>query len=201
MESMRKYLVEFLGTCFLVWAAALSGGVGAGIILAVMVYAGGHVSGGHYNPAVSLAIFLRGGMPLKDMLLYWVAQILGGLKAAFTLMFIFDKTGSASCLIPSLMQGVSAELIGTTALAYVVLHVATAKANAGNSFYGMAIGGTVTAMALAFGGFSGGAFNPAVAIALTVQKTFCMEQLWVYLASCFAGGALAALLFKLTTKE
>jgi aquaporin Z len=94
-----------------------------------------------------------------------------------------------------------AELLGTFALAYVVLNVATAKATAGNSYYGLAIGFTVTVMAFAFGGVSGGAFNPAVALGITVMHLAKTANLWIYLVANFTGGALAAVTFRFINPE
>ena len=91
-----------------------------------------------------------------------------------------------------------AEFLFTFALAYVVLNVATAKDTEGNSFYGLAIGFTVAAGALAVGSVSGGAFNPAVALGATVMGLFSWGHLWIYLVANFAGGAAAAFAFRLT---
>ncbi|HLF45269.1 MAG TPA: aquaporin [Chitinophagaceae bacterium] len=195
---MSKVLTEFIGTFFLVMGAALGGGIGASLALVVMVYAGGHISGAHYNPAVSLAVWMRGRLSLADMISYWMSQIAGCLLAAVVVSNIFSTEGAADCVIPEdgIITGLIAELIGTFALAYVVLSVATAKGTAGNSFYGLAIGGTVLAMATVIGKFSGGAYNPAVAIGLCFQKTLCWSQLWIYLSGSIAGAALAAITFK-----
>ena len=94
-----------------------------------------------------------------------------------------------------------AEFLGTFALAYVVLNVATAKANTGNSYFGLAIGFTVLAMAFCFGDFSGGAFNPAVALGASIMKLFAWNNIWIYLVFCFAGGALAAIIFNLNNPD
>src|SRR5579871_5485457 len=165
---MKKYLVEFIGTFFLVLGigmAVIDPGAGnlaplaIGLTLMVVVYAGGHVSGAHYNPAVTLAVWLRGRCATKDVLPYWISQVVGSLAATCAICFFKDHpavTPQEIKIVPALI----AELIGTFCLAYVILNVATAKATAGNSFYGLAIGLTVTAMAFAFGGISGGVFNP-----------------------------------------
>jgi aquaporin Z len=116
---------------------------------------------------------------------------------------IFGIEGPSSCKVPDdgIVQGLIAEFVGTFALAYVVLNVATAKGTAGNSFYGIAIAGTVLAMATVIGKFSGGAYNPAVAVGLSIQKTFCWSQLWIYVAGCFSGAVLAALVFKMNNPD
>lgn len=195
---MKKVLTEFIGTFFLVMGAALAGGLGASLALIIMVYAGGHVSGAHYNPAVSFAIWMRGRLSIGDMIGYWMSQIAGALLAALVVANVFNNEGLGECIIPDdgIAHGIIAEIIGTFALAYVVLSVATAKGTAGNSFYGLAIGGTVLAMATIIGKFSGGAYNPAVAIGLSIQKTFCWSQLWIYMVGSIGGAALAAIVFK-----
>jgi aquaporin Z len=200
---MRKYLTEFIGTFFLVMGAAMMGGVGAALSLMVMIYAGGHISGAHYNPAVTLAVLIRNRIQIGDAIAYWVCQIAGGLAAGAVVMYVFKTEGTGACGIPDtgIMQGYAAELIGTFALAYVVLNVATTKSTAGNSYYGLAIAGTVLAMATVLGKFSGGAFNPAVAIGLCYQKSLCWSQLYIYLISTFAGAAIAGIVFTICNKD
>jgi aquaporin Z len=193
---MKKTLTEFIGTFFLVTGAALGGGLGAALALMVMVYAGGHISGAHYNPAVSLAVWIRGKISVGDMLGYWMSQVAGALAAALVVIYVYKMEGTGACLVTDTTQGLVAELLGTFALAYVVLNVATSKETAGNSFYGLAIAGTVLAMATVIGKFSGGAYNPAVAIGLSFQKTFCWDQLWIYLAGSFGGAFLASLVYR-----
>jgi aquaporin Z len=171
-----------------------------GSALMIMVYAGGHVSGGHYNPAVTLAVWLRGRCPPSDVLPYIGSQIAGGIVAAIITLYLKDDptvTPAEIKVFPALL----AELIGTFALAYVVLNVATAKATAGNSYFGLAIGFTITVMAFALGGISGGAFNPAVAVGITVMHVARAANLWIYLVANFAGGALAAMAFRFINPE
>lgn len=194
---MRKVTTEFIGTFFLVMGAALGGGLGAALALMVMIYAGGHISGAHYNPAVSLAVWIRGKSTVGEMLGYWMSQLAGAILAAVVVGKVFEIEGNGDCLVADdgIIKAVIAEFIGTFALAYVVLNVATAKGTAGNSYYGIAIAGTVLAMATVIGRFSGGAYNPAVAAGLTIQKTFCFSQIWIYIVSSFTGAALAALVF------
>jgi aquaporin Z len=198
---MKKYTVEFIGTFFLVFVIGMSvrGGaalppVAIGGILMVMIFAGGHVSGGHFNPAVSLAAFLRGALAGPCLIPYWVAQVIGALVAGLVVTAIHGKPvlGPTSFnLVPSLVV----EFLATFALAWTVLNVATAKTTANNSFYGLAIGGTVMAMAFAVGGISGGAFNPAVGFALPLMGLVEPGQSLVYLVADLAGGAVAGLAF------
>lgn len=207
---MNKYITEFIGTMFLVLVvgvAAIGGAAGAmapfaiGGILMVMIYAGGHISGGHYNPAVTLAVLIRGKINMGDALTYWIAQIGGALAAWAIAKFIFDIEGTDTSAVKSVGKGLGAEILGTFALAYVVLNSATAKGNNGNSFYGLAIGFTVTACAFTFGGYSGGAFNPAVAIGACLMKGFVWSDLWIYLVGCLGGGVLAGLVFNMNNPD
>lgn len=182
------------------------GGVGASLALMIMIYAGGHISGAHYNPAVTLAMVIRGKATFREAIAYWTSQLSGAIAAAVIVVYVFQKEGTAdagACVIPDdgLIKALVAELLGTFALVYVILNVATTRGTAGNSFYGIAIAGTVLAMASIVGSYSGGAFNPAVALALSIQKTFCWSQLWIYLIATCAGAVLAALVFNYTNKD
>ncbi len=204
--AFRKYVVEFIGAFFLLTAICMSvqGGLGSfapiaiGIMLMVMVYAGGPISGGHYNPAVSVAAYLRGALPLTDLLPYIVAQSLGGTLASMLAGFLITSMGIAEPtpkeldIIPSLI----AEFLGTFALVYVSLNVATSKKSAGNSYFGLAIGFTVMTCAYIFGGISGGAFNPAVALGITMAGLTSWASIWIFLVANFIAGALAAFLFQ-----
>ena len=200
---MNKYITELIGTMFLVMGAAFFGAVGASLSLMVMIYAGGHISGAHYNPAVTVAVWMRGRISMKVAVMYWIFQFAGAAIAALIVWCVFEVEGTGACAIPEgeTTRGIVAELIGTFALAYVVLNVATAKGTSGNSFYGLAIGATVLAMAMTLGKFSGGAFNPAVAIGLCIQKSMCWDQVWMYFVGPLGGGALAAIIFSLNNPD
>lgn len=206
---MKKYLVEFIGTFFLVLTVGMTvidPGAGAfaplaiGSALMIMVYAGGHVSGGHYNPAVTIAVWLRGRCPTADVPWYIGAQLVAGVVAALTVMALKgDPLVTPNDIkIPSALIG---EFIGTFALCYVVLNVATAKATAGNSNYGLAIGFTVMTMAYALGSLSGGAFNPAVATGITVMHKAAAANIWIFLFSEFGAAVFAAAAFKFINPE
>lgn len=206
---MKKYLVEFVGTFFLVLTigmTVISPDLGAlaplaiGSALMIMVYAGGHVSGGHYNPAVTVAVWLRGRCPASDVTGYIGAQVAGGALAAMTALALKgDPTITPAN--PDILRALVAEFLGTFALCYVVLNVATAKGTAGNSNYGIAIGFTVMTMAFAFGGISGGAFNPAVAVGITFMHLAKASNIWIYLVGNFAAAAVAASVFKFANSE
>lgn len=200
---MRKYIVEFIGTFFLVSGAIFGGAIGASLALMVMIYAGGHISGAHYNPAVTTAMYIRRKVTTAELPGYYIAQLLGGIVAAAIIYYVFEREGQNFVCdgFPSgSLKTALAEIIGTFALAYVVLNVATAKGTAGNSFYGLAIAGTVLAMATAFGKFSGGVFNPAVGLGLAVHKSMCWENLWLFFVAPLIGGVLAAFVFRLVNE-
>ncbi len=205
---MRKYVTEFIGTFFLVFTIGMtvigtkfSDGVippiAIGSALMVMIYAGGHISGGHYNPAVTLGVFMRGRCPITDVPFYMIAQVLGGLVAAVLTLFLkgSDVTATITPLEPDVLKALIVEFLFTFALVYVVLNVATSKATAGNSYFGLAIGFTVLTGAFAVGSISGGAFNPAVAIGVTMMGLVKASSVWIHLVGDFAGGAVAALVF------
>jgi len=206
---MNKYLTELIGTFFLVLTIGLSvlGGtpmapLAIGAVLMVMVYMGGHVSGGHYNPAVSLAVLLRGKLQARDVVPYMTAQVLGAVAAAAVVYVVVGRTfaptpGPAASAVGALLV----EVLYTTALCLVVLHSATAPQTTGNSFYGLAIGSTVAAGAFAGGAISGGAFNPAVGIGPILVSSMLgnsgsLANLWLYLLGPFVGGALAAAVYR-----
>jgi len=200
---MKKYITEFIGTFFLVLTIALSGEpLAIGAALMVMVFAGGHISGAHYNPAVTLAVLLRGRIALNEALMYMASQVAGAVVAALIAGWFMGFPETAALQLEDrLIKALAAEILGTFALAYVVLNVATAKGTIGNSFYGLAIGFTGLAMAMGLGKISGGAFNPAVAVGLTVLKIFALKNIWIYLVGCFGGTALAALVFKMINPD
>jgi aquaporin Z len=201
MGIERKAVVEFIGTFFLMFtigmAVATAGPLAPlaiGAALMVMIFAGGHISGAHYNPAVSTAVLLRGKMGRDEYVPYFVAQVLGAVAAAIVVIILgYDPDSTADLAGAGKMLIV--EFLFTFALAYVVLNVATARGTEGNSFYGLAIGFTVMTGAFAVGGVSGGAFNPAVAIGAMVLGLLSWGDIWIYLIANLAGGAAAAYVF------
>ena len=210
---MARYLTELIGTFFLVFTIGMTAVTGLaaapiaiGCTLMVMVYMGGHVSGAHYNPAVSVALFLRGALDGSQLVPYIAAQILGAWLAAGAVFLITGATfapapGADYGTLPVLL----AEVLVTFALALVILNVATAKATEGNSYYGLAIGFTVLAGAYAVGPVSGGAFNPAVGIGPVLVDVLAgdgsMGNLWFYLVGPLAGAALAVPVFRMQNPE
>jgi aquaporin Z len=205
---MQNYLTEFLGTFFLVLTVGLTvlsgtplAPLAIGSSLMVMVYMGGHVSGAHYNPAVSLAVFLRGKMASGGELVgYMVSQLLGAIAASLVVYVITGKT-----FAPAPGPGVApaaallVEFLYTFALALVVLNSAASAKTHGNSFYGLAIGFTIVVAAFAGGGISGGVFNPAVGTGPILVNALIgggsLAHLWLYLIGPLIGGAAAAWVF------
>jgi aquaporin Z len=206
LGSGRKYAVELIGTFFLVFtigASVYSGSplapLAIGASLMIMVYAGGHISGAHYNPAVTMAALVRGRIGTRDAVRYCIVQLAAGLLAALTVRSVVTPATPVKTLHlsgHSLTAAFVVELLFTFALAYVVLNVATSKDHPDNSFYGLAIGFTVVAGAFAVGGISGGAFNPAVAVAGAVMHLFAWSTLWIYVLTELVAGAAAGFAFR-----
>lgn len=199
--------MEAIGTFFLVFTVGAAVGsaspfapLGIGAVLMVMVYAGGHLSGGHYNPAVTLAVLVRRRIRLGDAVVYWIVQFGAALLAAVVVREIVDpaRVATPATLTLSghaLLAAFVVELLFTFALCYVVLNVATSKHHPDNSYYGLAIGFTVVAGAFAVGAISGGAFNPAVTLGAAMMGMFAWPTLWVYLIAQIIGGLAAGVTF------
>src|SRR3984893_16741720 len=203
--TRRKLVVELIGTFFLVFTVGASvrsgtalAPLGIGAALMVMLSAGGHVTGGHYNPAVTLGGVVRGRIGAGDAIGYWVTQLVAGLLAAV----VVSATVSASQAHPvaptghAMASALIVEFLFTFALAYVVLNVATSKDHPDNSFYGLAIGFTVLAGAVAVGGISGGAFNPAVVLGGAAMRLVPWSTL-IYFVPQLIAGAAAGLAFRM----
>ena len=209
-ENFKKYLTEFIGTFFLVLTVAsavlfANDGVIAplsiGFALMIMVYAGGHISGGHYNPAVSLSALVRGALDKKQLIPYWVSQVLGAIVAVMILTPFVQIPESFGCMF-SLPKIILGEFLFTFALCYVVLNVATSKKTEGNSYYGLAIGSTVLVGAFAVGGIlTPGAFNPAVAVGLGLMHSICWVTVAVIAVVNLIAGLAAAIVFKFIDEE
>jgi len=200
---MNKYLTEFIGTFFLLFSIGVSvplapemAPFAIAATLTGVIYMGGHVSKAHYNPAVTVAFWLRGRLPVKEILPYFAAEILGALAGAGAAIAV---TGTAIAVEPApdvaLWRVALVEVLYTFALVSVILNVATSKDHPGNGFYGTAIGLIVLGGILTVGKVSGAAFNPAVVLGLNVLKG-SWAGIPLYLAADFAGGALAAWGFK-----
>lgn len=168
----------------------------------VMVYMGGHVSGAHYNPAVSFGAFLRRKLSAMDMVAYWAVQLIGG---ALAFGFGFSVSGHTPGIHPGanvhILQALVIEIVFTAGLVLVVLNVAATKATEGNSFYGLAIGFTIVAATFVGGPISGGAFNPAVGFGATLGSALFAHggwsDLWLYVVGPLIGAATGAAIHRL----
>ena len=208
---LAKLLTEFAGTYVFLTVIALSSPTGAlaplviGLALAAMVYMGGHVSGAHYNPAVSFGLLLRGVISPITFGLYCAVQLIAG---SFAFVVAFLISGNSGGIHPGTgvywYSALSAEIIFTVALVLVVMNVAATKETAGNSYYGLAIGLTVACGAFVVGPISGAAFNPAVAFSATLREVLfgngTWSNLWIYLVGPLTGAALAAAIHQLQAR-
>lgn len=203
---MNKYIAEFIGTFFLVLTigcTVIGGGTGViaplaiGAGLMVLVYAGGHISGAHYNPAVTLGVLIRGKVMVADVIPYIISQIAGASLAALVVNKCLRAGVAVTPMVPNVGMALLAEFLFTFALVYVVLNAATAEGTSGNSFYGLAIGMTVMTGAFAVGDISGGAFNPAVAVAISMLGLSSWSNIWIYLVANFGAAIIAAFVFNL----
>ncbi|MEL6673736.1 MAG: aquaporin [Bacteroidota bacterium] len=204
--AIKKYLTEFIGTFFLVLSIGMSLGAGTdlapfamGFTLAAMMYMGYHISGAHFNPAFTLAVWIRGGISPQDGGLYWLSQILGGFAGgalAGLLVradnFVFELKPAAGDI---LVEAFLVECLFTFALALLFLHATTSNHTQGNSFYGMAMGTGLIAAVLAGQTISGAVFNPAVGLGPNIIVA-SFSYLWLYAVAPLVGGALAGLVFR-----
>lgn len=204
--TLRSAVAELVGTFIFVFAiiGAVNSGsaltpLAIGFALMVMVFATGHISGAHLNPAVSVAVFVRGAIDAAGLVAYVVAQLVGAALAALLSFVLWPA--AAEPVVVEVGPAFLAEALWTFVLAYVVLNVATSKAHPQNSFYGLAIGATVFVGAVGLGPISGGGFNPAVALGLSVTGAFEWGSYWLYFLAPIVGAALAALVFRVLNTD
>ena len=202
---MKNYITEFIGTFFLVLTIGLTGDpLAIGVMLMAIIYMGGHISGAHYNPAVSIAMIYRGLLTSKEAIKYILSQLAGAFFAALAVNWLIgDIIQVAPSNTASVMQILVVEAIFTFALMLVILNVATHPKTAGNSYYGLAIGFTIMAAAFAGGGISGGVYNPAVGtgpilvdVILGDGKT--LANLWYYFVGPIFGAMAATCVYEFT---
>ena len=202
---MKNYITEFIGTFFLVLTIGLTGDhLAIGVMLMAIIYMGGHISGAHYNPAVSIAMIYRGLLTTKEAIKYILSQLAGAFLAALAVNWLIgDVMQVAPSNTASVMQILVVEAIFTFALMLVILNVATHPKTAGNSYYGLAIGFTIMAAAFAGGGISGGVYNPAVGtgpilvdVILGDGKT--LANLWYYFVGPIFGAMAATCVYEFT---
>ena len=201
---MKNYITEFIGTFFLVLTIGLTGDpLAIGVMLMAIIYMGGHISGAHYNPAVSIAMIYRGLLTSKEAIKYILSQLAGAFLAALTVNWLMGDVMQVAPASDSVMQILAVEAIFTFALMLVILNVATHPKTAGNSYYGLAIGFTIMAAAFAGGGISGGVYNPAVGtgpilvdVILANGKT--LANLWYYFVGPIFGAMAATCVYEFT---
>jgi len=203
MTRAAKLLTELVGTFLFLTVIALSANAGTlaplaiGAGLMAMVYMGGHVSGAHYNPAVTFGVLLRRKIGAADAALYWVAQLLGaGLAFSFGYLVSGHSGGIHPGAKVNVLSALAVEFAFTAALVIVVLNVAATRATQGNSFYGLAIGITIAAAVFVGGPISGGAYNPAVGLGATFGSAFFAaggwSDAWIYVAGPLLGAVFGA---------
>lgn len=210
-EFQSQLLAEFLGTFLFVLTIPLATlGVGSlsplpiGFMLAAMCFTFGYISGAHFNPAISFAVFINRKMSLRRLIFYVIAQLLAAFLASLYGWAIVGLTLPAPQVDPNVFhvwQGLVCEMVYTFALTSVVLHVCFSRQRS-NDFYGFAIGFTLTSAAFAVGGISGGAFNPAVATG--TQLVACIGGncrplifFWVYWIAPIGGAFAASILYQI----
>ena len=209
---MRKYLVEFIGTFFLMLTIILTVSeekgfaiLSVGCVLIALIYAGIHISGAHFNPAVTMAVWMRGKCRAIDIPGYIIAQILGAISATqigkYLLAEMSAVEGISSLNRFTPFRGMIAEYLGTFILVFVILNVATVRSSKGNSFYGLAIGFTVIGCAYSMGSVTGGAFNPAVVLGMSMAGLIEWTNLWIYCLGQFVAAALATWTFLFVNNE
>lgn len=209
-STSSKLIAEFIGTFFLaltICTAAVHGSAGdyapfaIAATLMVMIYAVGHISGAHFNPAVTVAVWLRGACEKSDVVPYISVQALAGVLAAIVSQEILLAEPSVTAIDMDATNALAAEFLYTFALVYVILNVATSDATQGNGYYGAAISFVVLAGALTVGGISWGSFNPAVSGALLVSGAIDLSDLWIHLVPQFLAGVLAVQAFNSSLQE
>ena len=208
MNPYRKYIVEFIGTFLLVVTIGFSSGnaLAIGAVLAAMVYMGGYISGGHYNPAVTLAILLQKKIPRKEAGKYMLVQLAAAILAAgvFRVVHGYDMFVGPAFNV-SFAAALLVEILFTFALVSVVLHTAVSKRVKDNNYYGVAIGFVLMAGVFAGGHISGGAYNPAVGLGPNLYDLASLSShlsnILLYLIGPFAGGLLASVVFNLTAEK
>ena len=229
---MKKYIAEVIGTAVLVLmgcgtamlvgcdAASGSGylltALAFGLSIVAEAYCIGNISGCHVNPAVSLAVFLSGGMELKDMISYMVSQVIGAFAGTALLAVIFS-TGSVTDMTGgfgsnglagvngSPVAGLVVEIVLTFIFVMTILGVTSKKAGHG-SFGGLIIGLTLTFVHIFGIGLTGTSVNPARSIAPAVfaavnGNTAPIAALWVFIVGPIVGACLAAITYKALEKE
>lgn len=204
---MNKYIIEFIGTFFLVLIIGLTQNpLAIGFGVTALVYMGAHISGAHYNPAVSIAMLIRSEIGFNDFIKYVLAQVLGSAFAAYIVYAISSNIVIQPNLDESVYAILLAEILFTYLLILVILNIACHPQVDGNSFYGLAYGLTVMVGIYAVGPLSGGVFNPAVSIGPSIIDLITgggtsQYFVWYYLTAPIIGSVLAVITFNYILKK
>jgi MIP family channel proteins len=216
LTPISPYLAEFVATFTLVFAGCgavvidtgthgqvthVGIAISFGLAIAVMVYATGHISGAHINPAVTLAFAFTRHFPFWRVPLYWLAQVLGATCAALLLRALFGNVAHLGTTLPSGGDGQSfvLEIVLTAFLMFVIMAVATDNRAVGQAA-ALAIGGTILLDAMFGGPISGASMNPARSFGpALVSGTW--SHLWVYILGPAVGALLGAFLYELSRGE
>lgn len=209
--QLRTLSAEFTGTFALVFAGtgaivinAEAGGVIGhvgigltfGLIIMVMIYAVGHISGAHFNPAVTLGFAMGRHFPWRDVPRYWTAQLLGAMTASVLLRAMFGDTARLGATVPlgSASQSLLLEGVLTLILMFVITSVATDVRAVGQAA-AIAIGGTIGLEALFAGPISGASMNPARSLAPALVSNTWTDQ-WIYIVGPIVGAAIGVTLYQ-----
>lgn len=213
MERVKRYFIEFIGTFFLVFVGCgamvidtQTGGeithVGVamcwGLIVMILIYAIGDISGAHLNPAVTIGFYIAKRFDVKEIMPYVLAQLCGALLASASLrtLFPFNDTLGASLPAGLWQQSFIFEVLLTFLLMFVILNVSTGAKERGITA-GAAIGATVGMEAMFAGPICGASMNPARSIGPAILSGHT-EYLWIYIFATIIGAILAVLIFKIT---
>ena len=234
MESLPMYLAEFVGTLIVTCTFAMVtqpnityytssnindktqetqesfiAPVAVGFVMIALIYAFGHISGAHFNPSITIAVYIRGFITISDAFIFILVQLIGGFIGALCAWLITgiqpyiepgnkykDRYGSVFVI----------EFIYAFAIAIVVINVATTEAQRGNFFYGVSIGMCICAAVASAQKISGGAFNPAVGTALSITNVMrdhgTFKYIWIYWIGPIGGGVFGGLsYYVLNAKE
>lgn len=195
---MKNYLTELFGTFFLVLIIGINGNpLAIGFGLMVLIYLGFHVSGAHYNPIVTLAMLFRKEISLLDSINYIIFQILGAVLAGSAVFFLTSVTMEVQPnLSATVYQILGYEVLFTYLYVYAFLTVTSHPKLKNNSFYGLVLGATIMVGLFSSIQTSGGVFNPATSVGVTLSHLFIGDgvskyYLWYYLVGPALGGLIA----------
>jgi aquaporin Z len=211
--NQKKIIIEFIGTFFLMLictmllkSAKATGfeGLVIGALYMALVYANQASSGAFFNPAITLANFIKGLMTLNELVAYVATQLIAAIFAIYSADAMLQGIATGNDNLPLRIDPLPsflAEFFGTFLLVYVFLSVSAAIKNQNNSFFGAALGGTLVAISYAFAPVSGGAFNPAIAIGYCIGNIAEWSTSWTYFVGELLASVVATIIFKYLENE